>query len=47
MLNVVSDGAAATVFFIILLRNTSERAILFRTIGRVFTGLSGAWGRAL
>ena len=43
MLNVVSDGAAATVFFIILLRNTSERAILFRTIGRVFTGLSGGW----
>jgi len=41
LLNVVSDSTSATVFFLLLLRDNSPRAILFRTIGRVFTGLSG------
>lgn len=41
LLNVVSDSTSATTLFVLLLRDTSQRAILFRTIGRVFTGLSG------
>jgi hypothetical protein len=44
LLNVVSDSTTAAAIFAILLRDTSERAILFRTIGRVFAGMSGAWG---
>lgn len=40
LLNVVSDSTSATVFFVLLVRDNSPRAILFRTIGRVFTGLS-------
>ena len=41
LLNVVSDSTSAGVFFLMLLRNTAKRQILFRTIGRVFSGLSG------
>lgn len=40
LLNVVSDSTSAVIFFILLVRDNSPRAILFRTIGRVFTGLS-------
>ncbi|GAB4815193.1 hypothetical protein N2152v2_002239 [Parachlorella kessleri] len=40
LLNVVSDSTSAGVFFLMLLRNTAKRQILFRTIGRVFSGLS-------
>ena len=40
LLNVVSDSTSAAIFFILLVRDNSPRAILFRTIGRVFTGLS-------
>lgn len=40
MLNVVSDTTSATVFFVMLARQVPQRQILFRTIGRVFTGLS-------
>lgn len=40
MLNVVSDTTSGIVFFIMLGRQTVQRQILFRTIGRVFTGLS-------
>ena len=40
LLNVVSDSSAGIALFVLLLQDTSQRAILFRTIGRVFTGLS-------
>jgi hypothetical protein len=40
MLNAVSDLTSASVFFIMLARQVPQRQILFRTIGRVFTGLS-------
>lgn len=40
LLNIVSDSTSAAVFFLLLVRDNSPRAILFRTIGRVFTGLS-------
>ncbi|KAL4852856.1 Chloroplast envelope membrane protein [Chlorella vulgaris] len=40
MLNAVSDLTSASVFFIILARQVPQRQILFRTFGRVFTGLS-------
>lgn len=40
LLNVVSDLTSASVFFVMLARQVPERQILFRTIGRVFTGLS-------
>jgi hypothetical protein len=40
LLNVVSDSTAGVAAFAVLLRDGSQRAILFRTIGRVFTGLS-------
>ena len=40
MLNVVSDSMAGASLFVLLLRDNSQRAILFRTIGRVFAGLS-------
>lgn len=40
LLNVVSDSTSAVIFFMLLVRDNSPRAILFRTIGRVFTGLS-------
>jgi hypothetical protein len=40
LLNVVSDSSAGIALFVLLLQDTSPRAILFRTIGRVFTGLS-------
>ncbi len=40
LLNIVSDSTSAAVFFLLLGRDNSPRAILFRTIGRVFTGLS-------
>lgn len=40
LLNVVSDSASATALFLLLLRDNSQRVILFRTIGRVFAGLS-------
>ncbi|PSC69171.1 Chloroplast envelope membrane [Micractinium conductrix] len=40
LLNVVSDMTSASVFFIMLARQLPQRQILFRTIGRVFTGLS-------
>ena len=39
-LNVVSDSVAGTVFFIMLVRNSVQRQVLFRTISRVFSGLS-------
>ncbi len=39
-LNVVSDSVAGMVFFAILVRNTPGREVLFRTISRVFSGLS-------
>lgn len=39
-LNVVSDSVAGMVFFGILVRNTPGREVLFRTISRVFSGLS-------
>lgn len=41
LLNVVSDSTSALSLFLLLLRDNSQRAILFRTIGRVFAGLSG------
>ena len=40
MLNVVSDSTSGAVLFVLLIQDTSQRAILFRTIGRVFAGLS-------
>ena len=40
LLNIVSDSTAAVSLFLLLLPDTSQRAILFRTIGRVFSGLS-------
>jgi hypothetical protein len=40
LLNIVSDSTSAAIFFILLVRDNSPRAILFRTIGRIFTGLS-------
>lgn len=41
MLNVVSDSLSAATLFVLIVRDNSQRAILFRTLGRVFTGLSG------
>lgn len=35
-----ADMTSASVFFIMLSQQVPERQILFRTIGRVFTGLS-------
>ena len=40
LLNIVSDSTSAAVFFVLLCQENSPRAILFRTIGRVFGGLS-------
>lgn len=40
LLNVVSDSSAGLTLFAMLLRPSSQRSILFRTIGRVFAGLS-------
>ena len=40
MLNAVSDSMAGAALFILLLQDNSQRSILFRTIGRVFAGLS-------
>lgn len=40
LLNVISDSSSGVALFVILLQKNSQRAILFRTIGRVFTGLS-------
>lgn len=40
VLNVISDGISATTGFIILVKDKEGRGILFRTFGRVFSGLS-------
>lgn len=40
VLNVISDGITALTGFIILVRDTEGRAILSRTFGRLFGGLS-------
>lgn len=40
VLNVVSDGITAFVGFGLLLKDSEGRAILFRTFGRLFSGLS-------
>jgi hypothetical protein len=40
LLNIVSDSTSAAIFFLLLVQDNSPRAIMFRTIGRVFTGLS-------
>ena len=40
VLNVISDGITATTGFIILVKDKEGRGILFRTFGRVFSGLS-------
>lgn len=40
LVNVVSDSCSGAALFVLLLQDTSQRAILFRTVGRVFTGLS-------
>lgn len=40
LLNIVSDSTAAVSLFLLILPDTSQRAILFRTVGRVFSGLS-------
>lgn len=40
LLNLVSDGITASSGFVLLLRDTEGRNILFRTIGRIFSGLS-------
>ncbi|PRW20451.1 Chloroplast envelope membrane [Chlorella sorokiniana] len=40
LLNVVSDVTSGIVFFAMLSQQVPERQILFRTVGRIFTGLS-------
>ena len=40
LLNAVSDSCSGAALFVLLVQDTSQRAILFRTVGRVFTGLS-------
>jgi hypothetical protein len=40
LVNAVSDSCSGAALFVILVQDTSQRAILFRTVGRVFTGLS-------
>lgn len=40
LVNAVSDSMAGASLFVLLLQDNSQRAILFRTIGRVFAGLS-------
>ncbi|KAI7845727.1 hypothetical protein COHA_000643 [Chlorella ohadii] len=40
LLNVVSDVTSGIVFFAMLSQQVPERQILFRTFGRIFTGLS-------
>lgn len=39
-LNVASDSVAGLVFFYMLVQNTEQRGVLFKTLGRVFSGLS-------
>jgi hypothetical protein len=40
LVNAVSDSCSGAALFVLLVQDTSQRAILFRTVGRVFTGLS-------
>ena len=40
LLNVLSDSTTGLLGFAIIAQNTEGRAILFRTISRVFAGLS-------
>lgn len=39
--NLVSDSVTGSLIFAALLQNNSQRTILFRTIGRILSGLSG------